>query len=106
MLKTLLKNVHEFSPFQLAIGQNPSLPCAFTGKPPALSMTQYSKIIRDYLNIIHKAQEALIMNKNSEQIRTALRHKISTSNDNIFGTRNLYITNEFPTEDGEDQPKF
>ena len=84
--KNTLQNVHGFSPIQLAIGQNPSLPCAFTDKPPALSMIQHSKIISDHLNIIHKAREAFIMNENSEKIRKTLRHNIRTSNDNIFVT--------------------
>ena len=61
--KNTLQNTHGFSPFQLAIGQNQSLPCTFTDKSPALSMTQHKKIISDHLNIIHKAQEALIINK-------------------------------------------
>ena len=47
-------------------------------------MTQHSKIISNHLNIIHKAQEAFIMNKNSGKIRRALRHNICTSNDNIW----------------------
>ena len=67
---------HGFSPFQLEIGQNPWLPCAFTDKPPLILMTKHSKIISDHLNIIHKAQEAFIMNKNSEKIRRALRQNI------------------------------
>ena len=97
--------MHGFSPFQLGIGQNPSLSCAFTENNPALSMTQHIKIIRDYLNIIHKAREAFIMNKNSEQIQTTLRHNIGTSNGNIFVTINS-VTNGPLTENGEDQPKF
>ena len=63
----------DFPPFQLVIGQNPSLPCAFTDKSPALSMTQYNKIISYHLNIIHKAQKVFIINKNSEKIRRELR---------------------------------
>ena len=80
-----LQNVHGFSPFQLEISQNPSLSCTFTDKPPALSMIQHSKIISDNLNIIHKPQEAFMMN-NSEKIQRALRHNICTSNKNIFVT--------------------
>ena len=81
-----LQNVHGFSPFQLEISQNPSLSCTFTDKSPALSMIQLSKIISDNLNIIHKPQEAFMMNKNSEKIQRALRHNICTSNNNIFVT--------------------
>ena len=49
-------------------------------------MTKHSKIISDHLNIIHKAREAFIMNKNSEKIQRTLRQNIRTSNDNIFVT--------------------
>ena len=84
--KNNLQNAHGFSPFQLAAYQNPSLPCAFTDKLPALLMTQHSKIISYHLNIIHKAQEAFTMNESSEKIRRARRHNIRTSHDNIFVT--------------------
>ena len=60
-------------PISVLNRQNPSLSCAFTDKLPALSMTQQSKIIRDYFNIIHKAREAFMMNENFEKIRIALR---------------------------------
>ena len=35
--KNSLTNVHGFSPYQLAIGQNLILPCAATSRPPQLS---------------------------------------------------------------------
>ena len=84
--KNSLQNVHGFSPFQLAIGQNPSLPCAFSDKLPALSKVDHSNIIRQHLNTLHKAREAFVMNENSEKIRRALRHNVRTSNDNIYVT--------------------
>ena len=36
-------NVHGFSPYQLAISQNPILSCAATSNPPALTHTQSAK---------------------------------------------------------------
>ena len=68
----------------ISVSQNPSLPCKFTDKLWALSTTQHSKIISDHLNITRKAWETFIMNENSEKIQRALRHKMHTSNDNIF----------------------
>ena len=82
--KNTFQSVHGFSPFQLAICQNPSFPCAFTDKAPVLLTTQHNKIINGHLNIIHKAPEAFIMNSNSENILRALRLNICTSNGNIF----------------------
>ena len=45
--KISLTNIHAFSPYQPAIGQNPILPCAATGKPPALIHTPTSKILEE-----------------------------------------------------------
>ena len=81
--KNTFQSVHGFSPFQLLICQNLSFPCAFTDKAPALLTTQHNKIISGHLNITHKAQEAFIMNSNSEKIWRALRLNICTSNGNI-----------------------
>ena len=41
--KNSLTNVHGFSLYQLAICQNPTLPCAATSKPPALTNQQNSR---------------------------------------------------------------
>ena len=41
--KNTLQNVHGFSPFQLAIGENLSLPCTFTDKLPALLLNNISR---------------------------------------------------------------
>ena len=41
--KNSLTNVHGFSTYQLAIGQNHTLPSAATGKPPALKQTPTTK---------------------------------------------------------------
>ena len=65
-------NAKDFSSFQLAIGQNPSLPCTFNDKSPAITSTNHGEFLRHYLTNIHKSRKAFIMNENSEKIRRAL----------------------------------
>ena len=81
-------NAKDFSSFQLAIGQNPSLPCTFNDKFPAITSTNHGEFLRHYLTNIHKSRKAFIMNENSEKIRRALWHNIRTSNDSIFVSGN------------------
>ena len=42
--KNSLHNVHEFSPYQLAIGKNPKLPSVLNEKAPALTRQPISRI--------------------------------------------------------------
>ena len=53
--KNSLHNVHGFSPYQLALGQNPRLPALLSDKPPALESNSSSEIIRQNLNALHCA---------------------------------------------------
>ena len=77
--KNSLSNVHGFTPFQLAIGQNPKLPCSSTDSLPALTSQPTTKILKDNLVAIHKAREAFIEGENSERIKRALSHNVRTS---------------------------
>ena len=76
-----MANVHGFSPFQLALGQNPRLPSTFVDKLPALTPVATSKILADNLTALHKAREAFIQSESSEKLRRALNHNIRTSGD-------------------------
>ena len=58
--KNSLTNVHGFSPYQLAIGQNHILPCAATSKPLVLTHTPTSKILEENLRYLHKSRQAII----------------------------------------------
>ena len=66
--KNSLTNVHGFSPYQLAIGQNHILPCAATSKPLVLIHTPTSKILEENLRYLHKTRQAIIHLNNN--IRT------------------------------------
>ena len=84
--KISLTNIHAFSPYQPAIGQNPILPCAATGKPPALIHTPTSKILEENLRYLHKARQVFIKSENSDWIKRALNHNIQTYRDTRFLT--------------------
>ena len=74
--KNPLQNVHGFSPFQLALGQNPKLPSVLSDKPTAFTSPSSSKIPLDNLNASHEAREAFIMSESSKRIRQALCHNV------------------------------
>ena len=63
--KNSLHSVHGFSPYQLAIGKNPKLPCVLKEKAPALTCQPTSKIVSNNLDVIHEATEAFISSENS-----------------------------------------
>ena len=79
--KNSLANVHGFSPFQLALGQNPKLPSIFHDKPPALSPINTNKILTDNLLLLHRTRQAYIASESSEKICRALNHNVRTSGD-------------------------
>ena len=84
--KNSLANVHGFSPFQLALEQNPKIPSVFNDKPPTMSSPTTSKILIYNLTALHKAREAYVASKSSEKIHRALNHKVRTIGDTKYIT--------------------
>ena len=82
--KKSLPNIHGFSPYQLALGRNPTLPSLMTDKPPTYDSQPSSEIVRANLNALHKCRQAFIESENSEKLRRAMAHNVRTSSDNIF----------------------
>ena len=82
--KNSLHNVHGFSPYQLALGQNPRLPPFFTDTPPAHESPSSSDIVRQHLNALHDARRAFIEAENSEKLKRALCHNVRTANDAMY----------------------
>ena len=74
-----LSNVHGYSPYQLVLGRNPTIPTLQNDLPPALCSENTSDMLRKNLQALHNAREAFIQSENSERIRRALRHNIRTS---------------------------
>ena len=89
--KNSLTNVHGFSPYQLAISQNPILPCAATSKPPALTHTSTSKILEENLGYLHKSKQTFIDSENSERIKRALNHNRTYSSTHFLTGDSLYF---------------
>ena len=70
--KNCLQNVYGYSPNQLVMSQNVSLPSVIDDKPPALESHTSSDLIRINLNDMHSARENFIKAESSEKIRRAL----------------------------------
>ena len=77
--KNSLHNIQGFSPYQLAIGCNPTLPNTLENQLPAQTNEPVSHIIKENLNALHKAREAFIQTENSEKIKRALSLPVRTS---------------------------
>ena len=83
-----LAKVHGFSPFQLALGQNPKLPSTFINKPSAYMQIITSKILTDNLTVLLRARDTFIASENLEKICRALT-------DNVRNSENIrYITGD------------
>ena len=79
--KNSLQNIHGFSPYQLAIGKNPTFPIAIDSYPPALTQFSENDIIRKNLEALHKSREAFVRSESSERISRALSHNVRAHND-------------------------
>ena len=84
--KNSLTNVDDFSPYQLAIGLNLTLPFPAASKPLALTHTPTSRILEENKCYFHKASQVFIERENSERIKGALNHNIRTYSDTHFLT--------------------
>ena len=79
--KNSLQNVHGFSLYQLAFGQNPILPAIVIDKLSTLTPTLSSNIIRTNLSALHAARSAFTECEWSERLCRALQNNISTYSD-------------------------
>ena len=92
--KNSLANVHGFSPYQIALGFNPKLPCVLSDKLPAHEKP-ISEIVAQNLETISKARKAFIESESCERIKRALKHNVSSANhvkyltgDSVYYKRN------------------
>ena len=86
--KNSLSNVHGFSPYQLAIGYTPKLPSVMENKPPAMEPcdSSVSSTIREHLTAMGAARRAFVECENSEKIKRALRHNMTSSSQTKYFT--------------------
>ena len=87
--KNSLSNVHGFSPYQIAIGYTPKLPCVLFDDPPALESST-SEIVTRNLQGIASARKAFIEAESSEKIRRALRHNMKAGNRKFYTGDTVY----------------
>jgi transposase InsO family protein len=65
--KNSLHNVHGYSPYQIAFGQNPNLPSVFNSKPPALEGTTISSVVGKHISALHETRKAFTEAEGSEK---------------------------------------
>ena len=82
--KNSLHNVHGFSPYQLALGQNTRPPALLTDTPPAHESPSSSDIVWQHLNTLHDARWAFKEAESFEKLKCALRHNVRTANDAMY----------------------
>ena len=66
--KNCLQNVYGFSPNQLVLSQNITLPNVIDGKLPTLESHTSCDLVRENLNAMHSAREQFIKAESSEKI--------------------------------------
>ena len=81
--KNSLENCHGFSPYQLAMGKNPTLPGFLHDELPALTSEPSSEVVRQNLNALHAARVAFTESENSERLRRALASNTRTYSDTV-----------------------
>ena len=86
-----LANYSGYAPNQLVFGRNPALPNVFIDRPPALTLTPCSEIVRNNLNAMHAARQDYVRLESSEKVKRALRHNIrSTEADDLHNGSQVY----------------
>ena len=83
--KNSLANIHGFTPYQLAIGSNPSLPGILEDEAPALN-TPVNQVVLDNLNTIAATRKAFIEADSNMRLKRALSHNIRSSGGKKFVT--------------------
>ena len=81
--KNSLSNVHGFSPYQIAIGRNPKLPCVLDSDLPALESPENPIVLRN-LKAMEAARKAFMEAESGEKIKRALKHNIRPTNNQKF----------------------
>ena len=81
--KNSLSNVHGFSPYQIAVGFTPKLPCVLDDSPPAMESPTNSLVLRN-LNTMASARKAYIESESSERVKRALKHNLRTTNNHKY----------------------
>jgi len=76
--KNYLQNVYGFSPNQLVLSQNVTLPNVIDSEPPALESHTSCDLVRQNLNAMHSAREQFVKAESSDKIKRALLKNVRT----------------------------
>lgn len=84
-----------YSPYQLVMGKNPSLPNIIDNSLPAMEETSASKQLEDNLRAMRKAREEFVKAESSAKIKRAIKSQVRTCNDVTIenGEKVLYKRN-------------
>ena len=76
--KNSMENNNGFSPYQLSIGINPTLPNNLNAKLPALEGVTNSEVVAENLQAMNNSRKIFTELESSERLRRALRHNVRT----------------------------
>ena len=94
--KNSLNNVYGFSPYQLVMGRNPSIPNIMTYENlPALNSNTISKVVADHLTAMEVARKKFIELENSDRMRRVLRERVyESANQKYLSGDEVYFKRE------------
>ena len=78
--KNSLQNVNGFTPYQIAIGRNPTFPFAVENDLPANTSVPVSDVVKNNLNAMHQARESYIKSENSQKLKRSVSSNARTAN--------------------------
>ena len=76
--KNSMENNNGFTPYQLSIGLNPTLPNNLNAKLPALEGLTNSEVVAENLQTMNESRKIFTQLESSERLRRALRHNVRT----------------------------
>ena len=75
--------MHGFTPYQLAIGYTPKLLSVLDNRLPAMESVHdpsMRNMIKSHVNAMETTRKAFVECENSEKMKSALRHNMSSKN--------------------------
>ena len=76
--KNSMENNNGFTPYQLSIGINPTLPDNLNAKLPAFQGVTSSEVVAENLKTMNESRKIFTQLESSERLRRALRHNVRT----------------------------
>ena len=90
-----LSLIKGYSPYQLVVGQNLTIPALQNLMSQAVTSENANNIIRKYCQDLHNARKTFLQKENNERIRRALRNDLYTSGDVRYITGDVVYYKNF-----------